>query len=239
VQFIDLHSHVLPALDDGARTLVQSLEMLSLLGKVGFGTVVATPHQRHRMFMPSREAIDGAYAQVRAALPAGSVDLLLAAENMWDEVFLERSLQSSQPSYTGGKAFLFELPVSAMPPRVEDRLFAIRRAPAALLPVMAHPERYPALQEDPDRVARLREQAALVVDLGALDGAHGKAPCKAARAWVEDGLVHAAASDSHGPDDVRFAAAGIAWIRKRLGEDAVRRLLVDGPRQILDGELPA
>src|SRR5262249_8531404 len=79
--------------------------------------------------------------------------------------------------------FLFELPVQQMPPRVEERLFAIRRAPGRLLPVMAHPERYAALWDDQDRVARLRTQAALVIDLGALDGAHGRAQCKAARAW--------------------------------------------------------
>lgn len=236
--FVDLHSHVLAALDDGAKTLRDGLEMMSLLGKVGFSHVVATPHQRDRMFLPTRQAIDEAHANLRAALPAGSPELLLGAENMWDEVFLERSLTAAQPSYTGAKAFLFELPTQQMPPRVEERLFAIRRAPGHLLPVMAHPERYVALWDDFDRVERLRSQAALVIDLGALDGAHGRSQCKAARAWVEEGLVHAAASDVHGPEDVRFAAAGIAWIRKRMGEAEVRRLLVDGPRRILDGEIP-
>lgn len=238
MDFVDLHSHVLAALDDGARALAESLEMMSLLRKVGFSTVVATPHQRHNMFMPGREEIDRAHAELAAALPAGAAELLLAAENMWDEVFLERSLAGAQPGYTGGKAFLFELPVEVMPPRLEDRLFAIRRAPRRLLPVMAHPERYRALWDDAERVARLRTQAALVIDLGALDGAHGKSQCKAARAWVEQRLVHAAASDVHGPGDVRFAAAGIAWIRKRMGEGEVQRLLREGPRQILAGEIP-
>jgi protein-tyrosine phosphatase len=238
VPFVDLHSHVLPALDDGSKSMTESLEMMSLLGKVGFDTVVATPHQRHGMFMPSRASIDGAHERLRSSLPPGSPTLLLGAENMWDEVFLERSLSSAQPGYTGGRAFLFELPVHTMPPRLEEKLFAIHRAPGNLLPVMAHPERYEALWGDVDRVARLRTQAALVIDLGALDGAHGRAQCKAARAWVEEGLVHAAASDVHGPSDVRFAAAGIAWIRKRLGETEVQRLLSDGPRRILNGEIP-
>lgn len=236
--FVDLHSHVLPALDDGSKSLKESLEMLSLLGRVGFDTVAATPHQRSGMFMPSAEAIAGAYAEVGKALPPGSPRLLLAAENMWDEVFLERSVSSRIPGYTGDRAFLFELPVRMMPPKVEERLFAIRRAKGSLLPVMAHPERYPSLWDDTARVERLRQQAALVVDLGALDGAHGAREAKAARFFVEEGLAHGAASDCHSPSDVRFAAAGIAWIRKRLGEAAVTRLLSDGPRQILNGELP-
>lgn len=245
MNFVDLHCHPLPALDDGARSLGESLEMLALLGKLGFSTVCATPHQRFGMFMPDRAAIDGAYDEVRRALAGDGKDepeLLLGAENMWDEAFLARSLDGTLPAYTGGKAFLVELPVQTMPPRVEERLFAIRCAPGRLLPVLAHPERYPVLWpekgNDPDRVLRLRDQSALVVDLGALDGAHGVKQCKAARFFVEEGLAHAAASDCHQPSDVRFAAAGIAWIRKRLGGGAVTRLLVDGPRQILNGELP-
>ena len=237
--YVDLHSHVLPGLDDGSKNLGESLEMLGLLRRAGYEIVCATPHQRSGMFLPSREAIDAAHAEVQAALPAGSATLYLAAENMWDEVFLERSLTGQLPGYTGGRAFLFELPTTLMPPRVEDRLFAIRRGARALLPVMAHPERYPALWDDADRVERIREQAALVVDLGALEGAHGAKQCKAARWMVEQGYAHAAASDCHQPSDIRSALAGIAWIRKRLGAPAVERLLGDAPRQILNGELPA
>jgi protein-tyrosine phosphatase len=238
VGFVDLHSHVLPALDDGAKRIAESLEMLHLLRLMGFDTVCATPHQRVGLFLPSREAIDGAHAEVAAALPTGSARLLLAAENMWDELFLERSTRGEVPSYTGGKAFLFELPVNLMPPKVEERLFAIRRGPGRPLPVMAHPERYPSLWDDARRVEALAQRAALVIDLAALDGAHGARQCKAARFLVEERLAHAAATDCHATDDVKQAGAGLAWIRKRLGEAAVSRLLDDGPRQILQGELP-
>jgi protein-tyrosine phosphatase len=241
VGFVDLHSHVLPGLDDGSRQLEESLEMLKLLRQMGFDAVCATPHQKQHSFVPSREEIDGAHARVSAALPPGSVELLLAAENMWDELFLERSEAGTIPGYTGGRAFLFELPVHLMPPRVEERLFAIRTVLGGRqrpLSVMAHPERYPALWEDRGRVEALHARTALVVDLAALDGAHGTKQCKAARWMVEEGYAHAAASDCHQPSDVRQAGAGLQWIRKRLGEVAVSRLLSDGPRQILNGELP-
>jgi protein-tyrosine phosphatase len=238
--FVDLHSHVLPALDDGAKRLEESLDLMRLLAKMGFDTVCATPHQRVGLFVPSRESIDGAHSTVAAALPADAPRLLLGAENMWDELFLERTTTGGVPAYTGGRAFLFELPVQLMPPKVEERLFAIRRGHGTtrLLPVMAHPERYPSLWDDLDRVEDMRRQAALVVDLGALDGAHGAKQAKAARAFVENGLAHAAATDCHSTADLKPAGAGIAWIRKRLGESAVRRLLDEGPRQILNGELP-
>src|SRR4030095_9945865 len=100
--FADLHSHVLPALDDGVRTLEESLELLMLLERMGFDTVCATPHQKQGQFMPEREAIDQAYARVREALAQSNprMTLNLGAENFWDKVFLGRMAGRAQPSYT-------------------------------------------------------------------------------------------------------------------------------------------
>ena len=123
-----------------------------------------------------------------------------------------------------------------MPPRIENTLFEIRLG--GRLPVMAHPERYLAIQDDVARAERLGRSAALLVDLGALDGAHGRPAMKAARRLVEEGLVHAAASDVHSAEDQRTVAAGMAWIRKRLGNEALDRLVAHNPRSILAGELP-
>jgi protein-tyrosine phosphatase len=237
--FADLHSHVLPALDDGVPTIGDSLELLSILGKMGFDTVCATPHQKVGQFLPAREAIDGAYAQVKEQLQETNapIELLLGAENFWDELFLERVRAREQPSYTGGKAFLVEINVTLVPPRFEDAMFQLRLG--GKLPVLAHPERYaPFWDRNFARYEALSRTTALVVDLGALDGAHGKPQCVAARRLVEQGLAHAAATDVHCGADARAAGAGIQWIRKRMGEAVVQRLLAENPRRILNGELP-
>ena len=123
-----------------------------------------------------------------------------------------------------------------VPPRLEEQLFAVRRN--GFLPVMAHPERYVPLQGDFAPYESLAQRVALLVDLAALDGAFGSKQAKASRFLVENGLAHGAASDLHSPSDARAVAGGIAWIRKRMGQSAVDRLLSDGPRQILNGELP-
>jgi protein-tyrosine phosphatase len=106
------------------------------------------------------------------------------------------------------------------------------------LPVMAHPERYVAIQRDGELAGKLGRSAAMVVDLGALDGAHGKPEMKAARRMILDGLVHAAASDAHSPEDQGSVAAGMAWIRKQRGQSVLDQLLDENPRRILAGELP-
>ncbi|MEZ4402014.1 MAG: CpsB/CapC family capsule biosynthesis tyrosine phosphatase [Kofleriaceae bacterium] len=234
VGFVDLHNHCLFGLDDGARDLPMSRAMLGALGALGFDRVYATPHQKAGQFMPSRAAIDAAFAQVRQT--PGAPELHLGAENMWDEVFFERSQQQAVPSYDDGDAFLVELRPSVMPPGAADHLFRWRMS--GRIPVLAHPERYEALWADAGLADRLRRQCAFVVDLAALAGYHGKPQQKAARRYVESGWAAAVATDAHTVEDVRTAAEGIAWIEKKLGARAVDRLLADGPRAVLLGELP-
>ncbi len=233
--FVDLHSHVLHGLDDGSPDLATSLAMIDALAAIGFTEVCATPHQKAGQFLPELARIDQTFAEVSAAL-AGRVGLHLAAENMWDDVFFERSQRGAIPSYDGGDAFLFELRPDALPLGMHDHLFKLKMS--GKQPVLAHPERYQALWDDAALVDRLHREVAFVVDLGALAGYHGKREAKAARRYVEDGIAHAAASDAHTPEDVARAAEAIAWIKKRLGPAAVTRLLDDGPRAILAGELP-
>jgi protein-tyrosine phosphatase len=236
--YVDLHAHFLPGLDDGARSSDEGLSMIAALAALGFAQLHATPHQRAGMFLPSREEIDSAMAgmQSRAREAHPGVALGLAAENFWDEVFHERLGQGSVPSYPASKAFLFEVNPQLMPPQMEQRLFEIRVS--GRLPVMAHPERYLAVQQDPARAESLGRSAAMLVDLAALDGAHGRPAMKASRRLCEEGLAHAAASDVHTAEDQRSVASGMAWLRKRLGPGALDRLLDENPRRILGGELP-
>jgi protein-tyrosine phosphatase len=235
VGFVDLHSHVLFGLDDGSRDLATSRAMLGALGALGFSEVYATPHQKAGQFMPSREAIDQAFAEVGAICPA-EVRLRLGAENMWDDVFFERLRSGTIPSYDGGDAFLVEIRPAELPLGLVEELFKLRMAGKA--PVLAHPERYERLWDDESLTERVRAHCAFVVDLGAVAGYHGKKQQKVARHLVEEGLAAAVASDAHTVEDVRVAAEGIAWIEKRLGKSAVTRLLDDGPRAVLLGELP-
>lgn len=236
--FVDLHAHYLPAIDDGATDVETSLAMANAAIEMGFSHLVATPHQRDGMYMPTAEQIVAATAQMKSALAGNNtqVQLDVAAENFWDGVFHDRLAARTVPAYPGNKSFLFEVEPRLMPPRIEDVLFQIRVS--GYLPVMAHPERYRGVRADISVAEKLGRSTALLVDLAALDGSNGWTEKRIARKLVEEGLAHAVATDMHTMRDAKRAAAGLDWIRKRMGDEACQRLLADNPRRILAGELP-
>jgi protein-tyrosine phosphatase len=234
--FVDLHSHVLAAIDDGSPDLATSLDMLDALAGIGFTEVCATPHQKAGQFLPSADDIARAYAALGGARRPTTPALHLAAENMWDDVFFERSQRDAVPSYDGGSAFLFELRPPHLPVGIFDHLFRLRTA--GKVPVLAHPERYEPLWGDDELAERLSRACAFVVDLPAIAGYHGKKESKQARHLLERGWVKACASDAHTPGDVKQAAEGLAWIEKKLGARAAIALCDEHPRALLRGELP-
>jgi protein-tyrosine phosphatase len=236
--FLDLHAHYLPALDDGATSLEMSMQMVRAVAELGFVELFATPHQRNGMFLPAREAIASAFAAVSADVAARGpeVRLGLGAENFWDDVLHGRLRERTVPAYGSGPAFLFEVNPQLMPPGLENELFQLRVS--GMLPVMAHPERYAAIQRDVALAERIGRHAVMMVDLGALDGAHGRTEMKTARKLVEEGLAHAAATDIHRPDDGKGIAGGMAWIRKQFGPAVLQQLLAENTRRLLTGEMP-
>jgi protein-tyrosine phosphatase len=237
-KYVDLHAHYLPALDDGATDRQMSLGMVRAIAALGFSDLYATPHQRAGMFMPAREAIDEAFRAVQADVGATELGLTLGlgAENFWDTVLHGRLRDRTVPGYGATNAFLFEVNPQLMPPNLDQELFQLRVA--GYVPVMAHPERYVAVQRDVAVAERIGRHAVLMVDLGAIDGAHGRAEMKTARKLLLEGLVSAAASDIHRPEDQNSVAAGMAWIRKQLGPATLDEMLAENPRRILAGELP-
>src|SRR5512146_799097 len=213
--FVDLHSHVLYGLDDGAPDSQASLAMLDGLAALGITEQCVTPHQKASQYLPDWELVERTLVGLEGLRKAHHPTLRLGAENMWDDVFYARVTRDAIPHYRDTIAFLVEIPPPLMPPGMIDQLFKFRMA--GKVPVLAHPERYHALWDDDRLTEELRKHCAFVVDLGALGGFHGKREMKAARHLVEKGIVTAVATDAHQLGDLQQAAEGLRWIEKKLG----------------------
>ncbi|HUS29588.1 MAG TPA: CpsB/CapC family capsule biosynthesis tyrosine phosphatase [Kofleriaceae bacterium] len=234
--FVDLHSHVLYGLDDGAPDETTALAMLDGLTTLGISEQCLTPHQKASQYLPAWDRIEATMAKLEQVRKPHHPTLRLAAENMWDDVFYKRVVEDAIPGYRNTVAFLVELPPPVMPPGIIEQMFKWRMA--GKVPVLAHPERYHALWDNDDLAQKLRTHCAFLIDLGALGGFHGKREMKAARHLCEKGLVTAVATDAHQLGDLQQAVEGLRWVEKKLGAAAVTRLFDHAPRAILAGELP-
>ncbi len=238
MSYVDLHTHILPGVDDGSPDMRTTLEMVSGLVKLGFSTICATPHQKTGQYLPSLDSIKEAHAQTSDEVSKRDwpITIPLAAENMWDSTLYQRISDDEIPCYDDKPAFLVEFIPNQLPIGLFEQLFELRCK--KLLPVIAHPERYTPLWKNSELQEKLAADCAMVVDLGALSGHHGRKQAKQARKMVLSGIAHAAASDVHSPDDLKGIAAGIEWIRNKAGADAVERLLATNPAKILEGVHP-
>ncbi len=238
--FIDLHSHWVAGVDDGARTVEDGRAMLRALKAAGFDHVVATPHMRPGMFDNTAPALRSAFARTVDAIGAGADPELpgvsLSSEHFFDDVVFSRLMSDEALPYQGGKAVLVELGYRAFPARLQHRLHDLVRR--GLRPVLAHPERYEPVWEDIEALDPLLDVGAvMLLDVAALVGKYGRSARKAAEALLEAGYYQAACSDAHKAKDVDEVAKGIEALQKRFGEEEASFLLTEGPRQILEGKI--
>lgn len=238
--YVDLHSHYLPAIDDGVRTAADGLALLAGLRRIGYDLVVATPHIRTAMFenRPAglRAAYDGLLASPEFAAAAGQLPQTgLAAEHWCDDVFWDLFTAGEAMRYPGGFAALIEFPPELIP-RVEERFFAMQRK--GVTPVLAHPERYSPLYQKSDGIERMLDMGVLpLLDLMSLTGKYGSAPKRAAERMLDEGVYFAACSDAHKPQDVDVVADAIARLERLVGKEEAQELLAEGPRSILEGTI--
>jgi len=231
---IDLHSHVLPGVDDGAASLEDSLAIARAAAADGVRVLAATPHVRGD-FPTTAETMRESVAGVRAAIEAAGIpiDVVPGAEIGLDKV-ASLPLDGVAAFALGGTSgtVLVEFPYVGWPLQLAGELG--RLLDAGVRPVLAHPERNPDVQEAPGRLAHLVEAGVLMqVTASSLTGRAGASARRTAFRLLDDGLCHLVASDAHRPSarDGRMSSARDAVRNDALG----KWLTVDVPDAILRG----
>jgi protein-tyrosine phosphatase len=233
--YVDLHCHYVPGIDDGVRTFDETRRLLEGLKSIGYERVVATPHIRSGMFENRKAGLEKAFREIEELLEGSTIPLLgLASEHYFDDVFWGLFLAGDVLPYPGGHAILLEFHYERWPNKIDGRFFDI--TVKGLHPVIAHPERYAALQDETDSLDPLLEVGALSqLDVMSLVGRYGERSKRAAERMVEEGAYDLACSDAHRPDDVELVARGIERLKSLAGKTEAQELLSTNPRAILDG----
>jgi protein-tyrosine phosphatase len=235
---VDLHCHLLWALDDGVETAAEAVQGARLLASLGFSDVAPSPHVGDGHPSADAALCEARRAELGALLAAEGVTLALHrnAENRLDEEFLERAGGDRRRGIGESQRWaLVELPFRSAVPRLPDLVFRLRRK--GVLPLFAHPERCVEF-EAPGRAEEVvRLGGALQLNVAALIGLYGKGARKVAERLLDAGLYAVAATDLHHAEGAEeWVPEALEALEQRGGRQGFDRLLTQNPRRILAGE---
>ena len=224
---MDIHSHILPGIDDGSPDIETSIELIRGLYDIGIRRSIATPHIIGDMYRNTPEIINNALEKVKAACKKAKINMQLsaAAEYMIDDYFLGL-LKSKAPLLTLHKNILLT-EISYSTPPVNLEVIASNILAEGYRPILAHPERYFFYHRNFDQYYRLREMGFLLqVNLLSLTGYYGSGAKKAARFILEKDLASLVGTDLHHHYhlDAFTDPKNLSAINRYLGDKAYNNL---------------
>jgi protein-tyrosine phosphatase len=232
---IDIHSHILPGLDDGSKSWETTLAMCRLAVDDGITHIVATPHA-NETYSYSRDRVREVISELLHKIGnqlgfAIGCDFHLSYENIEDAIVHPRRYTIAGEGY-----LLVELSDFGIPPRIDESFFRLQSA--GMIPIITHPERNAILQRQPEPVLGWVEAGCLVqVTASAITGFWGDAARQIALWLLDHNAVHVLATDAH--DDKHrkpILSEARDYISKRLGADFARALVQANPAAIVTGQ---
>ena len=195
----DIHSHLIPGIDDGVKTFDQSIEILRGLSHLGTSQVITTPHIMSDLYPNDEKNILNLCNELRIKLEKAGIPIQIkaAAEYYLDETLIDKLNKTPEQLLTFGKEYLlFETSFLNKPLYLNEFIFEAKSA--GLKPVLAHPERYGYLQADKSLVDDLIDRGVLLqLNIISLAGFYSKAVRRFAEKLIQEKKIHFIGSDCH------------------------------------------
>jgi protein-tyrosine phosphatase len=232
---VDIHCHILPEVDDGAKSWDIALEMCRMAQEDGIEHVVASPHANDQ-YSYDRDQFAAKLHELSQRVGNGlnfslGCDFHLSCDNLEDAL-------ANPERYTIGETgyLLVELSDYGIPPQIAEYVFSLRSI--GLTPVLTHPERNPILQRNIRQVLHWIEQECVVqVTASSLIGGWGETARRSALWLLEHGAVHVLATDAHDHKHrVPVLSRARDLVAKQFGPAVAQALVLENPRAIVAGE---
>jgi protein-tyrosine phosphatase len=236
---IDIHSHILPGVDDGARTLDESLDMLRMAVDTGVTIQVLTPHIHYGRYENQKADLQQRFDVFQDQVDSANIKigLQLGSEVRIGTEIMQLVAQDAIPTlgeYNGKKTFLLEFPRIEVPVGYENLVkWLINKN---YLPIIVHPERNQTFVRLPQKLQILTDMGCpLQITASSLTGLFGEEAQHNAELLLQEGRVSAIASDCHNlkgrkPD----LLSGFNTAVKTIGEDLARSLVNTQPAQLIE-----
>lgn len=238
---IDLHTHILPGVDDGVSTDDEAVEFARMAVADGVRTIVATPHCKEGFYVNERDTVVAGVERLRGLLRDAGVEVsvLPGAEVHLAPELVARVRDGRAPTLAdNGVTLLLELSLNQHQTDIDSVVFQLRLAGLQVL--MAHPERIRYFQDDPARYETLVGQGAWgQVTTGSILGVFGEDARVYTERLLAEGLVHVIASDAHNTRGrPPLLGEAVEAAIPLVGEARARAMVEDAPAALLEGREP-
>ena len=235
--FYDLHTHILPGVDDGPETMEDAVEMARMASQDGTRAILATPHRKDVIENHSVDYIRDLIRDLSQELRNRGIqiDLLLGMENHLELDLPQQVSQGKALTMNGSRYILVELPFTIFPTYAMEVLFQLQIK--GLIPVIVHPERNAEIQKRPSLLGDLVERGFLAqVTAGSILGSFGSKAKKSAKALLQRGFVHIISSDAHHNKGHRIPvlSCGVAEAAKIVGTERAYSMVRETPKAVLE-----
>lgn len=232
---IDFHSHILPNIDDGSRSIEETFNLINEAKNVGFDAIISTSHYMENYYetdTPEREVwVNAIYENLQAK----NIDIKLYLGN---EIYLSeniiRLLEEGKASTINDTSYvLFEMPLNAEPMNLYDLVYKMLQC--KLVPILAHPERYSFVQKDPELIYDLIQKGVLMqANYGSIIGQYGEKAKIIVKRFFENKMIHFLGSDVHRQNTIYPKIPEIlAELNDLIGEEKLEELTNTNPSLVL------
>lgn len=236
---VDVHSHIVFGVDDGAKTIEDSIEMLKEAQKAGFTDVILTPHYIEGCYEVEMTTILEKIERIKEQLEKEKIPIQIYVGNEMyitsDIMTLMDTKKASTLNQT--RYVLFELPMNTECVNLTEVVYQILSA--GKIPIMAHPERYSWVQKDPNKLIPLIEDGVLLqANYGSVLGQYGKTCKETVKILLEHQMIHLLGSDVHRPNHIYLKIEeAMHIIQKWIGEEAYTYLSTVNAQKVLQDEV--
>lgn len=235
---IDIHSHILPNIDDGARSIEETFNLIKEAQKAGFEAIISTSHYMENYYetdVPEREVWVKAICE-NLQTKNIETNLYLGNEIYFSDNIIELLEQRKASTINDTSYVLFELPLNAEPMNLYDVVYEMLQY--KLVPILAHPERYSYVQKDPDLIYDLIEKGVLMqANYGSIIGQYGEKAQIIVRKFFENNMVHFLGSDVHRPNTIYPKIPQILReIESIIGSEKLEELTTKNPKLLLNNK---
>lgn len=235
---IDFHSHIIPNIDDGSRSIEETFNLLKEAKEAGFESIILTSHYIENYYETNVPERDMWVKAISENLQNKGIDinLYLGNEIYMSDNMMQLLIDGKASTINNSCYVLFEMPLNVEPMNLYDVIYSLQEN--KLIPVLAHPERYKFIQKEPELVYDLIEKGVLMqANYGSILGQYGDKAEIIVRKFFESNMIHFLGSDVHRPNTIyKKIPQALEEIEEIVGKQKLEELTTINPKLALENK---